>query len=75
MSNKVSFGKNGFKYFIGYKDGKKITPLCIILPKISSYRKDFDEIKYVSFLIKNDKMQGNYNKIWENVSNIIKKRI
>ena len=21
VSNKVSFGKNGFKYFIGYKDG------------------------------------------------------
>ena len=23
VSNKVSFGKNGFKYFIGYKDAKK----------------------------------------------------
>ena len=23
VSNKVSFGKKGFKYFIGYKDGKK----------------------------------------------------
>ena len=24
VSNKVSFGEEGFKYFIGYKDGKKL---------------------------------------------------
>ena len=24
VSNKVSFGKKGFKYFIGYKDAKKL---------------------------------------------------
>ena len=30
----VSFGKKGFKYFIGYKDAK-IRPLCIFLPKMS----------------------------------------
>ena len=24
VSNRVLFGKKGFKYFIGYKDGKKI---------------------------------------------------
>ena len=49
VSNKVSFGKSGFKYFIGYKDGKKIKHLCIFLPKMSTYRKDFDETKYISF--------------------------
>ena len=54
VSNKVSFGKKGFKYFIGYKDAKKIRPLCIFLPKMSIYRKDFDQTKYVSFLIKDD---------------------
>ena len=26
VSNKVSFGKKGFKYFINYKDAKKIRP-------------------------------------------------
>ena len=30
VSNKVSFGKKGFKYFIGYKDVKKIRPLCFM---------------------------------------------
>ena len=32
VSNKVSFWKKGFKYFIGYKDNKKSKPLCIFLP-------------------------------------------
>ena len=45
VSNKVSFGKKAFKYFIGYKDAKKNKPLCIFLPKMSTYRKDFDETK------------------------------
>ena len=43
VSNKVSFGKKGFKYFICYKDANKIRPLCIFLTKLSAYRRDFDE--------------------------------
>ena len=35
-SNKVSFGKKGFKFFIGYKDVKN-KPLCIFLPKTSTF--------------------------------------
>ena len=72
-SNKFSFGKNVFKYFIGYKDVKKVRPLCILLPKISQYRRDFDETKYMPFLIKENALSEKYNKIWENVSNSIKK--
>ena len=49
VSNKVSFDKNGFKLFIGYKDAKKFRALCIVLPKMTACRKDFDEIKYVFF--------------------------
>ena len=45
VSNKVSFGKKGFKCFIGYKDAKKMRPLCIFLSKMSVYRRDFDETK------------------------------
>ena len=29
VSNKVYFGEKGFKYFIGYRDAKKMRPLCI----------------------------------------------
>ena len=50
VSNKVSLNKKGFKYFIGYKDGKKSRPLCIVLPKMSPNRRDFDETKYAFFL-------------------------
>ena len=73
VSNKVSFGKKGFKYFIGYKDGKKIRPLCIFLPNMSAYRKDFDESKYISFLIKDDELLEKYNEIWEKIKNSLKK--
>ena len=64
--------KKGFKFFIGYKDAKKIRPLCILLPKMSGYRKDFDETKSMSFSIKDDELLKRHNEIWEKVENIIK---
>ena len=74
VSNMVNFGKKGFTYFIGYKDGKYVRPLCVMLPKMSAYRRDyFDETKCMSFLIKNDELLEKYNEIWEKVSNSIKK--
>ena len=47
VSNMVSFGKKNFKYLIGYKDANKNRSFCIFLPKMSSYRRDFDETKYI----------------------------
>ena len=41
----------------------KLRPLCIVLPKMSSYRRDFDETKYISFLIKDDELLEKYNEI------------
>ena len=64
--------KKGFKFFIGYKDAKKIRPLCILLSKMSAYRKDFDETKSMSFSIKDDELLKRHNEIWEKVENIIK---
>ena len=61
VSNKVPFGKKGFKYFIGYKHAKKIKPLCVYLPKMTAYREDFDETKYISFLIKDNELLEKYN--------------
>ena len=40
---------------------------------MSAYRKDFDETKYISFLIKDDELLEKYNEIWEKVKNILKK--
>ena len=57
-----------FKYFIGYKDAKKIHLYCIFLPKMSAYRKDFDE----TFFIKNDELLEKYSEILEKVKNGIR---
>ena len=40
---------------------------------MSAYRKDFNETKYTSFLIKNDELLEKYNEIWEKGSNSNKK--
>ena len=42
---------------------KKIRPPCKFLPKMSAYKKDFDETKYMSFLIKDDELLEKYNEI------------
>ena len=51
IPNKVLFGKNAFKYFIGYEnDDEKLMLLCIMLPKMSAYKRNFDETKYMFFI-------------------------
>ena len=39
ISNKILFSKQEFKYFIGYKDAKKIKQLQIL--RMSMYKRDF----------------------------------
>ena len=72
VSNKVFYGQKGFKYLIGNKDAKIIL-LCIFLSKMSAYRKDFDETKNMSFLIKDDELFEKYNEIWQKIKNSFKK--
>ena len=57
----------GFKYFVGYKDAERVRPLCIFIPKMSAYRRDFDENEYMSFLIWDDELLEKYNEIFKNV--------
>ena len=40
---------------------------------MNEYRRDFDEFKYMLFLIKDDELFEKYNKIWKKVRNSIKK--
>ena len=40
---------------------------------MSAYRSDFEETKYLPFLIKNDELLQKCDEIWENVKNSIKK--
>ena len=46
---------DGFKYFIGYKEGEIVKPSCIILPQMTGYIKFFENGgKNMSFVIKDD---------------------
>ena len=40
---------------------------------MSAYRKDFDETKYMSFLIKDEELLKKHNKIWKKVKITINK--
>ena len=42
---------------------KKIRSLCIFLSKMSAFRRNFDETKYISFLIKYEELLEKYNEI------------
>ena len=39
VPDKFTHSDDGFKYFIGYKEGEIIKPLCIILPQMTGYIK------------------------------------
>ena len=51
----------------------KNRPLCIFFPKMNAYRRDFDETKHISLLIKDDELLEKHNEIWEKVKNSFKK--
>ena len=62
--DKFKDNDDGFKYFIGYKEGKIVKPLCIILPKMSRYIKYFENGgKNMSFVVKNDMYLNKHNGI------------
>ena len=58
------------RYFISYREGEIVKPLCIILPKMSGYIKYFENGgKNMSFLIKDDEVWDKYDKIWDVIKN------
>ena len=59
VSSKFPLGKKDFKHFIGYKDDGNIKQLCIIFLKISINKINFNETKYMLFLIKDDELRKN----------------
>ena len=58
----ISFGKNGCKCSLEYKDDK-IEPLCIMLPNMNENTIYLDETKYISFLVEDNKLLKAYN-VW-----------
>ena len=44
VSDKFKHNNEGFKYFIGYKEGGIVKPLCIVLLQMSGYIKYFKTV-------------------------------
>ena len=66
ISDKFKHSDDGFKYFIGYKEGEIVKPLCIILPQMSGYIKYFENGgKNMSFVIKDNDVLDKYNELWD----------
>ena len=66
VSDKFKYNNEGFEYFIGYRKGEIVKPLCIILPQMGGYIKYFENrSKNMSFLIKDDEVWKKYAKIWD----------
>ena len=58
LSDKKWYGKDSFKYFIGYRhEGNAFpTPLCIILPQMNAHTKHFDKnSKYINLSVSDKK--------------------
>ena len=72
ISDKFKHSDDGFKYFIGCKEGEIITLLCIILPQMSGYIKYFENGgKSMSFVIKDDDVLDKYNEVWDKIKNTL----
>ena len=70
VSDKFKHNDDDFKYFIGYKEGEIVKPLCIILLQMSGYIKYFENGgKSMSFMVKDDNVLDKYNKIWDKIKN------
>ena len=73
VSKKEPYGtKNKLKYFFGYNDNDVIRPLCLRLPQMTAYAKNFNENAPMSFKANNKQLLRNYNKIWEKVEKLLK---
>ena len=73
VSKQEPYGtKNSLKYFIGYNDNEVIRALCLRLPKMTGYARNFDENATIYFKANNKQILKNYNKIWEKVEKLLK---
>ena len=63
ISDKIKHSDDGFKYFIGYKEGEIVKPLCIILPQMIGYIKYFENGGNMSFMVKDDDVLDKYHEI------------
>ena len=56
------------KYFIRYNDNDVIRPVCLSLPQMTGYFKEFNENATMFFRVNNKQLLKHYNKIWRQYS-------
>ena len=61
---------DSFKYFIGYNDNDIIRPLCVRLPQMTGYTKNFNLT--MSFKISNKQLFKKYDQIWKRIGKLLK---
>ena len=73
ISKEVVYGtKNSLKYFIGYiGEDEVIRPLCLKLPQMISYLKEFDDNMTMSLRADDSKLFKKYCKIWRTISGLL----
>ena len=68
LSKKEPYGKkSSFKYFLGY-NVDAIRSLCLKLPQMIGYVKNFDSNKTMYFKVYDNRLLKKYTKVWERVS-------
>ena len=81
VTKKALYGKNNsFKYFIIYNDNDVIRVLFVKLPQMTSYINKFKDKKTkittstMSLMVKDKQLFKNYNKIWEKIESLMRKK-
>ena len=78
VSDKKSYSKDSFKYFIGYRHENNSfpSPLSIKLPRMNAYTKYFDKNnEYMNHLVKDENMLKKYLKILNKIKSLIKREL
>ena len=75
VSEKFKPKGDGFKYFIGYREGEIVKSMCITLPQRSGYIKYFEKGgNNMSFLNNDMDVLDKYNEIWDVIKNKLNKK-
>ena len=73
VSNKWKISDTTYKYLCGYLNNDVIQPLCVILPQMNGYIKNFDDGgQNMSFVTDDEEVYEKYNEIWELVRKLLK---
>ena len=73
VSKEKPYGtKNSFKYFIGYNDNDVIRTLCVKLPQMTGYAKQFEINLTTSFKICDKELFKKYDRIWKKIEKLLK---